>query len=294
MYTVHWKRTDHDDRSHRGHAHPDPQCRRSAGHRWADIPLSKLKVEVARLLKENAFVYDYKVLNDGRHGIVRVYLKYYEGRHVIRRIERVSRPGWRRYVGRRRDSPDPQRSGHGHAVHVEGSPLGSGRPGSAGRRRSPRGGLVGGTSMSRIGKQPVPCSRKGVTVTLDGRHVRGEGPEGRTGAAGALLRSPWEWGADEGADARGDPAFRRPEGAPRAPRAHAVPGGQHGRRASAGGSARRSRSSVWDTGCGPTVARAPAQPGFLAPDRVSRAEGDYLRGSESDDDRSEGRRTSSR
>ena len=70
-----------------------------AGHRWADIPLSNLKVEVARLLKENAFVHDYKVLNDGRHGIVRVYLKYYEGRHVIRRIERVSRPGWRRYVG---------------------------------------------------------------------------------------------------------------------------------------------------------------------------------------------------
>ncbi|MDE2761716.1 MAG: 30S ribosomal protein S8 [Gemmatimonadota bacterium] len=70
-----------------------------AGHRWADIPLSKLKVEVARLLKENAFVHDYKVLNDGRHGIVRVYLKYYDGRHVIRRIERVSRPGWRRYVG---------------------------------------------------------------------------------------------------------------------------------------------------------------------------------------------------
>jgi small subunit ribosomal protein S8 len=70
-----------------------------AGHRWADIPLSTLKVEVARLLKENAFVHGYKVLNDGRHGIVRVYLKYYEGRHVIRRIERVSRPGWRRYVG---------------------------------------------------------------------------------------------------------------------------------------------------------------------------------------------------
>ena len=71
----------------------------SAGHRWADIPLSNIKVEVARLLKESAFIHDYKVLNDGRHGIVRVYLKYYEGRHVIRRIERVSRPGWRRYVG---------------------------------------------------------------------------------------------------------------------------------------------------------------------------------------------------
>ncbi|MDE2979564.1 MAG: 30S ribosomal protein S8 [Gemmatimonadota bacterium] len=70
-----------------------------AGHRWADVPLSKLKVEVARLLKENAFVHDFKVLNDGRHGLVRVYLKYYEGEHVIRRIARVSRPGRRRYVG---------------------------------------------------------------------------------------------------------------------------------------------------------------------------------------------------
>ena len=71
----------------------------AAGHRWADVPLSKLKVEVARLLKESAFVHDYKVLNDGRHGLVRVYLKYHEGRHVIRRIARVSKPGWRRYVG---------------------------------------------------------------------------------------------------------------------------------------------------------------------------------------------------
>jgi len=70
-----------------------------AGHRWADIPLSKLKVEMARLLKENAFVYDYKVLNDGRHGLVRVYLKYYEGEPVIRHIARISRPGRRRYVG---------------------------------------------------------------------------------------------------------------------------------------------------------------------------------------------------
>ena len=70
----------------------------SAGHRWADVPLSKLKVQLARLLKENAFVYDYKILNDGRHGLVRIYLKYHEGEPVIRRIARVSRPGRRRYV----------------------------------------------------------------------------------------------------------------------------------------------------------------------------------------------------
>jgi small subunit ribosomal protein S8 len=71
----------------------------SAGHRWADMPVSKLKIEVAKLLKEHAFVFDYKVLNDGEHGLLRVYLKYHEKGPVIRHLERVSRPGRRHYVG---------------------------------------------------------------------------------------------------------------------------------------------------------------------------------------------------
>jgi small subunit ribosomal protein S8 len=70
-----------------------------AGHRWVDMPPSKLKVEIARLLKESHFVFDYKELNDGGHGVLRVYLKYHEGSPVIRHLERVSRPGRRRYVG---------------------------------------------------------------------------------------------------------------------------------------------------------------------------------------------------
>jgi small subunit ribosomal protein S8 len=70
-----------------------------AGHRWADMPVSKLKVEVAKILKENAFVFDFKVLDDGKHGVLRIYLKYHEGRPVIRHLERVSRPGRRHYVG---------------------------------------------------------------------------------------------------------------------------------------------------------------------------------------------------
>jgi len=70
-----------------------------AGHRWVDMPPSKLKVEVARLLKENHFVFDFKVLDDGGHGVLRVYLKYHEGSPIIRHLERVSRPGRRRYVG---------------------------------------------------------------------------------------------------------------------------------------------------------------------------------------------------
>jgi small subunit ribosomal protein S8 len=70
-----------------------------AGHRWADMPISKIKVEVARILKENHFVFDYKILDDGAHGVLRVYLKYFEGQPVIRHLRRVSRPGLRRYVG---------------------------------------------------------------------------------------------------------------------------------------------------------------------------------------------------
>ncbi len=69
------------------------------GHRWADMPVSKMKIEVAKILKENHFVFDYKVLDDGRHGVLRVYLKYHDGKPVIRHLERVSSPGQRRYVG---------------------------------------------------------------------------------------------------------------------------------------------------------------------------------------------------
>ncbi|MFH1766029.1 MAG: 30S ribosomal protein S8 [Gemmatimonadota bacterium] len=71
----------------------------TAGHRWVDMPVSNLKIEVSRLLKENAYVFDYKVLDDGAHGLLRIYLKYSDGTPVIRHLERVSKPGRRRYVG---------------------------------------------------------------------------------------------------------------------------------------------------------------------------------------------------
>jgi small subunit ribosomal protein S8 len=71
-----------------------------AGHRRVDMPVSKLKIEIARILTENHFVHGYKVLDDGRYGALRVYLKYTEDeRPVFRSLQRVSRPGLRRYVG---------------------------------------------------------------------------------------------------------------------------------------------------------------------------------------------------
>ncbi len=70
-------------------------------HRRVDMPLSKLKVEIARILKENNFIQDYRVVEteDGRR-VLRVILKYAAGgAPVIRELQRVSTPGLRKYVG---------------------------------------------------------------------------------------------------------------------------------------------------------------------------------------------------
>ena len=69
-----------------------------AGHRRVDIPVSRFKTQIARLLRDNHYISDFKVLDDGRHGRLRVYLKYYDEAPVIREIRRVSTPGVRRYV----------------------------------------------------------------------------------------------------------------------------------------------------------------------------------------------------
>ena len=69
-------------------------------HRRVDIPVSKMKTEIARILKENNYIQDYTTLmNDDGRQILRVRLKYAGGQSVIRQLQRVSSPGLRRYVG---------------------------------------------------------------------------------------------------------------------------------------------------------------------------------------------------
>lgn len=70
-----------------------------ARHRRVDMPVSKLKTEIARLLKDKGYIYDYKVLGDGTRKSLRLYLKYYQEKPVIRSLQRVSKPGLRKYVG---------------------------------------------------------------------------------------------------------------------------------------------------------------------------------------------------
>lgn len=70
-----------------------------ARQRRVDMPVSKLKTEIARLLKENHYIHEFKVLDDGRFGVLRLYLKYYQEKPVIRELRRISKPGLRKYVG---------------------------------------------------------------------------------------------------------------------------------------------------------------------------------------------------
>ena len=70
-----------------------------ARHRRVDMPTGRLKIELARLLKQNHYIHDYKILEDGQHPVLRLYLKYFQDKPVIRELRRVSKPGLRQYVG---------------------------------------------------------------------------------------------------------------------------------------------------------------------------------------------------
>ncbi len=71
-----------------------------ARHQRVDMPSSKLKIELARVLKEEGYITNYKVAEDGQKKTLRVFLRYgTDGSSVISRLDRVSRPGRRVYSG---------------------------------------------------------------------------------------------------------------------------------------------------------------------------------------------------
>jgi small subunit ribosomal protein S8 len=64
-----------------------------------DVPASKLKTEIARIMKDEGYILNYKIVDEDNHKAIRVYLKYTAANQsVISHIERVSRPGCRVYV----------------------------------------------------------------------------------------------------------------------------------------------------------------------------------------------------
>jgi small subunit ribosomal protein S8 len=64
-----------------------------------DIPASRVKLEIADILQKEGYIKAYRVIDDGKQGIIRVTLKYFNSRHVISGIERISTPGRRVYKG---------------------------------------------------------------------------------------------------------------------------------------------------------------------------------------------------
>lgn len=73
----------------------------AAGHEEVRVPASKLKAEIARILKEEGFIQDWTWVHDGPQGTLRITLKYGPKRErVLRGIRRVSKPGLRVYVRR--------------------------------------------------------------------------------------------------------------------------------------------------------------------------------------------------
>ena len=72
-----------------------------ARHAKVDIPSSKLKIELARILQEEGYVQNYKRIADDKQGVLRVFLRRMnDGTEVILGISRVSRPGCRVYVAK--------------------------------------------------------------------------------------------------------------------------------------------------------------------------------------------------
>ncbi|MEE9187126.1 MAG: 30S ribosomal protein S8 [Bacteroidota bacterium] len=70
-----------------------------ARHKKVDIPASKLKREVTKILRENRYITDYTDVTDDKQGILRIYLKYNEDQPAIYGLKRISKPGIRVYAG---------------------------------------------------------------------------------------------------------------------------------------------------------------------------------------------------
>lgn len=86
-----------------------------ARHEKVDVPASKMREGIAKVLQEQNYISDYKVVKDGKQGIMRVYLKYNdEGKAVITRLKRYSKPSRREYV-KATEIPNV-RAGYGMAI----------------------------------------------------------------------------------------------------------------------------------------------------------------------------------
>ena len=113
----------------------------SARHPKVDVPASKLKMEMARILKEEGYILNFKLTEEDARKFIRIYLKYTPGNEpVISHIESVSRPGCRVYVG----SQEIQRVLGGLGINILTTPRGV-MTGNAARKEG-----VGGEVLCQV------------------------------------------------------------------------------------------------------------------------------------------------
>ena len=87
----------------------------TAGHRKVDVPASKLKRAMAKILVDKGYIAKYIDIQDGKQGIIRMFLKYDSyGLPVIRDLDRYSKPGLRKYSG----AQDVPRSQNGLGIVI--------------------------------------------------------------------------------------------------------------------------------------------------------------------------------
>lgn len=91
-----------------------------AKHKRLDIPCSTIKMEISRILKEQGYIADYEKIEDNKQGILRVTLRYNDGKPPFDSITRISRPGIRRYSS----SVDVPRVRNGLGIAILSTPKG--------------------------------------------------------------------------------------------------------------------------------------------------------------------------
>lgn len=112
-----------------------------ARHPKVDVPSSKLKMEIARIMKEEGYILNFKMAEEGTKRSIRIYLKYtVSNEPVMSHIERISRPGCRVYVG----SKEVQRVLGGLGISILTTPRGV-MTGMAARKEN-----VGGELLCKI------------------------------------------------------------------------------------------------------------------------------------------------
>ncbi len=143
---------------------------------YALVPWSKIKVALAKVLKEEGFIRDFEILRGKPTRMIKVYLKYKDrNQPIIMGLKRVSKPGLRVYVG----ATEIPRPYGGLGISIVSTPKGH-HDWFAGMEAAPRRRVavlrMVMLEMSRVGKLPIKLP-SGVTVDIKGNEVTVKGPE---------------------------------------------------------------------------------------------------------------------